>query len=221
MADINELDVYLSKDGEIAVLHDKDTKRTAGLDRPVVAQTLAELRTLDAGSWKAAKWAGEKIPTLAEVIAATPAGKRLFIEIKCGPEILPKLKEVLQASGKGDEHFEVIAFNYEVMQKAKELMPKLAMHWLVSPKKDKATGITTIPPLDDLIAKAKAAKLDGLNLNKDFPIDAAFTEKIRAAGLKFYVWTVNDAAEARKLVAAGVDGIATDRAGWLRDQLAH
>jgi glycerophosphoryl diester phosphodiesterase len=127
---------------------------------------------------------------------------------------------VLDASGKPHEQFEVIAFNYEVMQKGKELMPNVVMHWLVSPKKDKATGVTTIPPLDGLIEKAKAAKLDGLNLNKDFPIDAAFAEKIRAAGLKFYVWTVNDAAEARKLAAAGVDGIATDRAGWLREQLA-
>lgn len=217
-ADICELDVYLSKDGEIVVLHDKDTKRTGGVAKPVVEQTLEELRALDVGSWKGTQWAGEKLPTLAEVIATVPAGKRLFIEIKCGPEILPKLQEVLKASGKSEDHFEVIAFNYEVMQKGKALLPGIAMHWLASPTKDKATG--EIQPVEQLIEKAKAARLEGLNLSKGFPIDAAYVQKVKAAGLKFYVWTVNDAAEAKNLAAAGVDGIATDRAGWLREQLA-
>src|SRR3954454_10841881 len=63
-ADACELDVYLTKDGRIVVIHDKDTRRTAGVDRPVVQQTLDELKKLDAGKWKGDRFAGEKIPTL-------------------------------------------------------------------------------------------------------------------------------------------------------------
>ena len=75
-ADSNELDVYLSKDGQIVLLHDATTKRTAGKDKPVIEQTVEELRTLDAGSWKGTQWAGEKIPTLAETLQILPEGKR-------------------------------------------------------------------------------------------------------------------------------------------------
>src|SRR3954470_14279804 len=91
-ADGSEFDIYLTKDGQIAVIHDKDTKRTAGGVNKVVAEsTLAELRALDVGKWKGEKFAGEKIPTLAEMLATVPPGKRVFIEVKCGPEIVPEL----------------------------------------------------------------------------------------------------------------------------------
>ena len=51
-------------------------------------------------------------------------------------------------------------------------------------------------------------------------LDAAFARKVKSAGLKLYVWTVNDVALARRMVEIGVDGITTDRPGWLREQLA-
>ena len=97
-ADAAEFDVFLSKDGKIVVIHDADTKRTAGVDRKVADTTLEELRKLDVGKWKDAKFAGEKIPTLEEMLATVPAGKRVFIEVKCGPEIVPELDRVLKAS---------------------------------------------------------------------------------------------------------------------------
>ena len=75
-ADAAEFDVFLSKDGKIVVMHDKDTKRIAGVDRKVVDQTLAELRKLDVGRWKDAKFAGEKMPTLDEMLATVPEGKQ-------------------------------------------------------------------------------------------------------------------------------------------------
>src|SRR6478752_5983209 len=89
-ADAAEFDVYRTKDGKIVVIHDKDTKRTAGGVNKVVAEsTLAELRALDVGKWKGEKYAGERIPTLAEVLATVPAGKKVFIEVKPGPEVVP------------------------------------------------------------------------------------------------------------------------------------
>ena len=60
-ADAVELDIWLSKDGKIVCLHDDNTKRTAGVDKAVADQTLAELRMLDAGSLKGTKWKGEKL----------------------------------------------------------------------------------------------------------------------------------------------------------------
>jgi glycerophosphoryl diester phosphodiesterase len=56
-------------------------------------------------------------------------------------------------------------------------------------------------------------------LSFKFPIDAAFAARVKEAGLKFYVWTVDDAKVARKLAALGVDGITTNRPEWLRTVL--
>jgi len=74
-ADASEFDVYLSKDGKIVVIHDATTKRTAGDDMKVALTNLDELRKLDVGKWKNAKFAGEKIPTLEEMLATVPSGK--------------------------------------------------------------------------------------------------------------------------------------------------
>jgi glycerophosphoryl diester phosphodiesterase len=83
-ADGIEGDFYLTKDGKIVCIHDKTTKRTSGqkVELDVAASTLAELRKVDVGAWKDPKYAGEKMPTLEEVLAIVPAGKVFFIEIK-------------------------------------------------------------------------------------------------------------------------------------------
>src|SRR4051794_28328490 len=96
-ADACELDLYLTKDGKVVIIHDKDTKRTTGVQKDVATSTLDELRTLDAGSWKGAQFAGEKLPTLEEAIATMPLGKkRFFLEIKCGPEVVPAMTKILE-----------------------------------------------------------------------------------------------------------------------------
>ena len=79
-ADAVEVDVRQSRDGHIVVIHDAHTRRTAGVTRRVRAETLDELRALEVGRWKHRRHAGEKIPTLAEVIETVPPGKRLFVE---------------------------------------------------------------------------------------------------------------------------------------------
>jgi glycerophosphoryl diester phosphodiesterase len=216
-ADADEVDIYLTKDGRIVVIHDKTTKRTAGLDRNVAEQNLVELRALDAGAWKGARWAGEKIPSLEEVIATIPEGRRLFIEIKCGPEVLPELERVVKESGKKSEQLTIICFNYETLKLARERFPELALFWLVAPTKE-SNGL--LPAVDELITKAKSAKFEGLNVDYRFAIDDRFVSRVKDAGLKLYIWTVNDPAVARRLAALGADGITTDRPGWLREQLA-
>ena len=94
--------------------------------------------------------------------------------------------------------------------------PDVAAYWVVSLKPAKGKPA---PTAEGLIAKAKAINADGLDLSAAPALDRAFAAKVKAAGLKLYVWTVNDIAEARRMVEIGVDGITTDRPGWLREQL--
>jgi glycerophosphoryl diester phosphodiesterase len=217
-ADAVELDIHLTKDGKIVVLHDFDTGRLAGVEEKVEDQTLAELRRLDVGQWGPWKGKGfsEKIPTLEEVLALIPEGQRLFIEIKPGPEILPELTNVLARSGKRPEQTAINGFGYETMRAAKARFPELQVYWLVAPDDNDAN----LPGVNELIQQAKAARLDGLDLHFGFPIDKSFVGKVHAAGLKVYTWTVNDAGLARRQAEAGVDGIATDNCSQLREQLA-
>ena len=217
-ADAVEVDVYLSKDGQVVVLHDPDTRRVAGVDRKVADQTAAELAELDAGLWKGAQWKGVKIPLLSEVLELVPAGQRLVIEIKCGPEILPELERTLDASGKRDRSL-IIAFDFDVIREAKQRMPDRPAYWLYgfSEAERKRYGVSG---LRDLIARAKDAGLDGLDLKHTGPFDAAFVRELSDAGMKLYVYTVNDPAAAKKLEAMGVAGITTDRPAWLREKLA-
>jgi glycerophosphoryl diester phosphodiesterase len=215
-ADADELDIWLSKDGKVVVFHDNNTKRIAGVDQLLANQTFAELRALDAGLWKGESWKGEKIPTLEEALATQRAGKRMFIEIKCGPEILPELERILHESGKKPAELVIIGFGYDTMKAAKARFPQIPVFWLVSPDKESRGRA---PAVAELVTQAKSAGLDGLDLNFKFAIDAAFVSQVKDAGLKLYVWTVDDAKVAGKLAALGVDGITTNRPQWLREQL--
>src|SRR5262245_61979826 len=86
-ADGIECDFYLTRDEAIACIHDETTKRTAGVDLTIADATLDQLRGLDVGSWKDKRWAGERIPLIEQVFQTIPKGKRIYIEVKCGPEI--------------------------------------------------------------------------------------------------------------------------------------
>lgn len=209
-ADAVEIDVRLSRDGALVVMHDDNTRRTAGHDAKIAAQTLEELKRLDAGSWKGAPFAGETIPTLGEVLAELPAGKGLVIEVKdARPEVVPALQSALAQSGVLPAQLLLIGFDYEQVKRLKSALPQLRVLLLRS------------APLavEELIALCRDASLDGVDLQHAFPLDEKAIAKLRAAGLAWYVWTVDDANIARRLVAAGVDGITTNRPGWLREQL--
>ena len=219
--DAVEIDIWLTKDGRIVAMHDKDTERTTGRKWLIADHTLAELRGLDAGSWKAASYAGEPIPILEEILASIPDGKRLFIEIKCGREVLPELHRVLIASGKPLRQIVVIAFDLDTATESKRLMAGVKTYWLFgrSPKRDKATHMITGGRIDELIEKCRAADLDGLDLAHDSELTKEIVDEIHGLGLGLYVWTVNSPADAVRAVNLGVDGITTDRPKWLREQL--
>jgi glycerophosphoryl diester phosphodiesterase len=219
-ADASEIDVYLTKDNRIIALHDRTTKKTTGVEWKPAERTLAELATLDAGSWKSPKYAGEPIPSLEDILDTIPPGKRLVIEIKCGPEILPHLQKVLEASPKYPSQIVIIAFDWENITGAKKRMPKVPCYWLYgkTPHVDKKTGKISDRP-DELLARCKAAGLDGLDIHHESQITPEFMKRMEDAGLELLVWTVNDPAVARRMVDLGVAGITTDRPAWLREQL--
>ncbi len=215
-ADACELDIRLTSDGRIVAIHDSSTRRTARVRKRVSRQTLDALRALDAGSWKGKQWKGARIPALDEVLAIVPDDKRLFIEIKCGPEVLPEMERVLNASGKNVQRHVIMGFDFETMKQARARFPHSAIYWIASPKK---LSRGKRPTADALIVKARSANFDGLDLDRRFAMDEAFVSRVKNAGLKLCVWTVNDAKLARKLTALGVDGITTNRPLWLRERL--
>ena len=222
-ADAVETDIHLTKDGRIIVSHDKTTKRTAGRDAAIVDLTFAELRALDAGSWKAKQFAGEKLPTLDEQIALIPAGKRMLIEIKVGPEIVPELARTLALTGASERNITIISFNYDSLQEVRRKLPRLPTLYLVGYKAPAPTAkeakVKKQPTLDEVIDEAKAASLTGLDLQHTWPLTAADAAKIKAAGLELHVWTVDDPAVAKHWIGLGAASITTNRPGWLREQL--
>ncbi|MBS0205045.1 MAG: glycerophosphodiester phosphodiesterase [Planctomycetes bacterium] len=217
-ADAVELDIMISSDGRIVVIHDKDTKRLAGVDRLVADQSFEELRKLDVGRWKDPRWEGTRIPRFKDVLASIPAGKRLFIEIKCGSEVLPELKRELAEAKRPAAQTALIGFSARTMADAKRAFPDLEVYWIVDIKPNPKTGKKS-PSVEELIQGAKETGVDGLDLSAHETIDRPYATKIREAGLKLAVWTVNDPKLARQMIAAGVQGITTDRPGWMREQL--
>ena len=220
-ADGVEIDIWLTKDERIVAIHDEDTERTTGRKWKIADHTLAELRSLDAGSWKDASFAGERIPMLEEILASIPDGKRLFIEIKCKRQVLPELRRLLIASGKPTRQIVVIAFDLDTATESKRLMPDVKTYWLFgrSPQRDKDTHMITGGRIDELIEKCRAAGLDGLDLSHESELTNEIVDRIHGLGLGLYVWTVNSPADAVRVVNLGVDGITTDRPGWLPGQL--
>jgi glycerophosphoryl diester phosphodiesterase len=219
-ADAVELDIHLTRDGKIVVMHDPNTRRTGGLDKKISELSFEEIRKLNIGNfgqWKSSGY-DEKVPFLDEVLRLIPDGRRLFIEIKTHPEILPELGRVFQRSDKKPGQLPIITFYYDSAREAKKMFPQHEVSLLYSWARDKKTG--RYPDIDELIQKAKAAGLDGLDLQSGFPIDQEFVAKVHQAGLKLYTWTVDDADVAQKEKSAGVDGITTNRPGWLRQRLA-
>ena len=89
-----EVDVYLSADNRIVVIHDSTTKRTGGTELEVKEAMSGELRKLDVGRFKAEEFAGEQIPFLADILETIPPKQKLYVEIKCGKEILPFLHKL-------------------------------------------------------------------------------------------------------------------------------
>lgn len=206
-ADAVECDVHKSLDGRVIVMHDATTSRTTGVARKIAETSSADLRQLDASYSGKGGAKNEKIPFLEELVATLTPGKRLFVEIKCGPEVLDAVRDIVAEPAKNGQ-IVIIGFELATMAKAKEMMPGIPVMWLRSTEKDKQTGkYKTYSP--DVIRQAVENHLDGLDLAGS-GLDADFAKKVREAGLQLHVWTIDDPQLAMSLADLGVDSITTN-----------
>lgn len=205
-ADGVEGDFLLTKDAQIVCIHDASTKRLADKNLVVSKSTLQELRALDVGAWKHEKFKGTKIPTISEVFATIPKGKKIFVEVKCGPEIVPFLiKEIRKANLETDQ-VRLICFNTKVIKSFKENMPNYKAYWLSGFNKKNGSWK---PSVDQVITTLQNCKADGLDSQHTIPPE--FSKSVIKAGFEWHAWTINDARTAQRLAKRGIDSITTDR----------
>lgn len=208
-ADGIEGDFHLSKDGKIVCIHDEDTKRTTG-KKLIVSQTpSSQLRQLDAGSWKAKKFADERIPLLDEVLAILPEDKYFFIEIKCGPKIVSPLQTALQRAD--PKRVILISFDASVVKACRQHLPDFQAHLVT-----KLDGISKRGRADKQLDLLDQLDATGVQFKHSAPVSPAFMERLKSELLMTASWTVNDAKTARRIAGLGVDFITTDRPAALR-----
>ena len=214
-ADGVEFDLRLTRDGEVVVLHDATLDRTTAVARRIDELSLQQLRELDAGRWKDPRWAGTPIPTLIEVLHEVPSGGHLFAEIKCGPEVITPLREVISAAESPEKLFTFMAFDPGILKAVKKAFPGIRAlqaidlkRWLPNSKPDTAW--------ERRIDQVRMMGIDGFNLGLRSARQLSFLNRIGMGGLAVYAWTVNNARLARRLQRLGIEGIMTDRPGWLR-----
>ena len=184
-----ELDVYALQN-QLVVIHDRQLARTTNGEGNLEDHTLESLSALDAGR-------GESVPTLWQVMQLVANKVVLNIELKGADtaELLIALLAKAQQELKLDLSTIVVSsFNHRLLQQLRKLHPSLALGVLIAHR-----------PLDNA---AIASQLDAccLNCDRGF-VDAELIQDAHQRGIKVYVYTVNDAREARELAKIGVDGI--------------
>jgi glycerophosphoryl diester phosphodiesterase len=219
-ADAVEVDVWLTRDRQIVVIHNETPARLSGgqSSQPIAEQSLVELQRLDVGSWKGPRWFGEAIPTLADVLATVPDGKRLYVEIKCGAEIVPVLVDFVRTTPAARDNLVLIGFSLEVLAELKRLLPSIPMLWVVELKQVLDSRVWS-PSATECVRAVQQVGLDGLDVSACPGVDADFVATVHAAGMRLAVWTVDDQHETRRLIVAGVDAITTNRPAGLRERL--
>jgi len=201
-ADMCELDVQLSRDGAVVVIHDDTVERTTDGKGEVAELTLAELKRLDAGAkFKGGPFKGAQIPTLEEVFAVTGGKCGLNIELKAGG-LEHQVAQIMQArNALGDSI--VSSFNWEYLKKLQQLHFNIRIGLLAEEK-----------PVD-LMMNAVAMRAYSINPRWDM-VTSDLCKAAHERSLKLYTWTVDADARMRALIECGVDGIMTNYPERLR-----
>ena len=212
-----EYDAKLTADDAVILLHDDTVDRTSNGTGLAAQKTLAEMKALDAGSWRGANWAGARIPTLAETLSRLDAlGLGSNIEIKPCPGreretargIVTELRRIwggkTPASGKLPL---VSSFAYESLGEVREMAPELPLGLLLED--------------DPADWRQQAERIQAVSVHCwDQKLTAAWAREIKAAGYGLLVYTVNDVDLARRLFGWGVDAVFTDAPARLLAGLA-
>jgi glycerophosphoryl diester phosphodiesterase len=206
-----EIDVHLTRDDRLVAIHDETLSRLGGVDRRVDSLTFDELQEFDVGSWKDKKWAAERVPLLSAVLATIPFGKRLLIEVKCGPNCVEAFAADLALVADRPEAVTIIGFDLEIMAACKDRYPNHTVY-LVAEQTQQDEQSDWQPHVSSLIDLAIKAKLDGLDLSNTLAVDSCAIGLIHRAELDCCIWTVNSVEDGQRLKKAGVDSITTDDA---------
>jgi glycerophosphoryl diester phosphodiesterase len=195
--DVIEIDVHLTADGEVVVIHDAELHRTTDGEGMVGQKTLTELKTLDAGIGFAPEFAGQRIPTLGEMLAWARGKCVVDVEIKGGPwpydGIEARVVDLIRKHEMVDQTI-VISFHHPVVARVKALAPEIA------------TGaLWSCGPIDP-VAVARAAGVDAIMPQWSY-CDAETVERAHAAGLSVNPWETSDPRLVNHLLSLGVDSI--------------
>ena len=199
-ADGIELDVQLTKDGEIVICHDERIDRTSRGHGWLKDFTLAELNEIDFGK-PHVEYGFVEIPTLREFLEfAKPLDITVNIELKTGVLYYEDLEEKTAAmvSGYGmDDRVIYSSFNYYSLQKLKRIVPDTKISLLMGedfvrvPEDVQSLNACAVHPAEHIV-------------------DRAYIENCHAHGIKVHAWTVDNPDRMRALIGMGVDAFITD-----------
>jgi glycerophosphoryl diester phosphodiesterase len=198
--DAVELDVRLTGDQEVVVIHDASVDRTTNGTGLVSEMALSDLQALDAGSGFAPGFRGERVPTLAQVLAWAAGRTELVIEIKGDPEPAPGLLEktvaLIRAHGLSSSVM-VISFYHPAVRQARNLDTEIA------------TGILCGGFPADPVGAARAAAADSVRPSWHY-VNPELVSVLHEAEIVVSPWTVNDVPAMERLISMGVDSIGTN-----------
>ncbi|HEY2350930.1 MAG TPA: glycerophosphodiester phosphodiesterase family protein [Candidatus Acidoferrum sp.] len=194
-----ETDLQLTRDARLVAIHDETVNRTTNGKGAVHDMTLADLRRLDAGSWFGSEYAGERVPTLEEILGfAKKYDVVFYLEMKPGGSWGGEhaLISALRESGEIARTV-VISFDASILSTVRKIEPTLMTALLYDGQLEK--------PLDQALeVGARQLAIRG-DLVSPWLLTAA-----RKKDLQVVCWTINHSAHMRLLMAAGVDGIMSD-----------
>jgi glycerophosphoryl diester phosphodiesterase len=221
-ADALELDVHLSRDGELVVIHDPIVARTTNAAGAVGDMTFAELRQLDASARFFGPPVGRQlIPTLQEVVDLAKGRAALQIEIKVRadgsryPGIESKVVETLRQSGMVDAAV-ILSFDFPTLTAVRTLEPRLRTCALIS-----RAFLSEIGKRGPATVASEMAALGvtSVGVEKSWLSEPLYRE-LRSRGLGVGVWTVDDPEAMRTFALMGVDFITSNRPDLLRETLS-
>ena len=211
-----ECDVYLSKDQRVFTFHDSNLSRTTdGASTKACADvTWDEVRLLDVGGWgkwKGSAFVGTRPALLEEVLPLAVDGRRIYLEIKPGPDIVPFVRDIFAAQSRAKpDNTLFISFNQDSCRALKQLMPEFTVYWLSSNRHKLLPGKPALTA-DEIIRVLEETGADGV----DFQFDPAISTRemidaVHASGHTFHVWTLDDLPTALEAFRLGADTVTTN-----------
>src|SRR5499426_3361358 len=189
-----ELDVHLTCDDNLVMIHDDTVDRTTNGTGPVADHTIVALQTLDAGAWFGEAFTGARIPTLADVLTLYQGRSHLHIELKGHTAHLPqRTVDLVRAHGMA-QHVTFTSFQHTHLQTMWAYAPELPTGWLVGEISD------------TVIAQAQVLGCTQLCPRASF-VTAEIVQRLHIEGFRVRAWGVANEALMRQVVEAGADGM--------------